>query len=222
PLPDGAVLVVGTRCAWTPDGVVPNAALYGADGSLRRTAVVGDGVQHLRSTPTGEVWIGYSDQGIYGSLGWGRPGLAPVGHSGLVRFGTDLTLAWEFPRGDAPPRISDCDALNVDSDVWTCYYTDFPVARIDHDLVTTWPTGLVAVSALLVDQDRIASVGAQVTFAHIEGDDLRVTSTRPLILPPEAETPGTHLIGQGPSLHALTPSGDWYLADLDTLTTQSR
>jgi hypothetical protein len=217
PMPDGELLVVGSRCAWTPDGVMPNAAVYSVDGSLRRTAVVGDGVQHLRSTPSGQVWIGYSDEGIYGNFGWGTPGPAPIGRSGLARFDRDLDVSWEFPAEGTTPRIDDCEALNVDHDVWTCYSSDFPLVRIDGDQVTTWPTGLDTVSAVLADQTRVALVGAQTTVAELNGDNLQVTSTQHLALPPDAEAAGSQLIGQGSILHALTPDGLWYVTDLDIL-----
>lgn len=218
PMPGGELLVVGARCRWTPVRVEPNAALFAEDGSLLRTAVVGDGVQHLRSTSTGEIWVGYSDEGVYGNFGWGHPGPAPVGRNGLARFDPDLTLAWEFPWDDRRPRIDDCEALNVGSDVWACYYSEFPLVRIADGSVQFWPpTRLDSLTTLLVDHDRIAFVGTDITFAHIEGDILRVTSSIPLALPPDARTPGTQLIGQSSTLHVLTPAGAWYKADLDTL-----
>jgi hypothetical protein len=216
PMPDGELLIVGSRCAWTAESVRPNAALYGADGSLHRTAVVGDGVQHVRSTPVGEVWIGYSDEGIYGNFGWGGPGPAPIGRSGLARFDADLNMTWEYPSAESIPRIDDFEALNVATDVWACYYSDYPLARIQDGSVRTWRTGLTSASALLVDDDRVAFFGSQATFGRIEGDNLRVTGNAPLALPRDASARGTQLIGQGPKLNVLTPDGTWYVGDLDS------
>jgi hypothetical protein len=93
------------------------------------------------------------------------------------------------------------------------------LARLAGGSVHVWQqTEPQRVTALIVDQDRIALIGKAITLAAIDGDDLRVTATVPLGLAQEASGRGTQLIGQGPILHALTPDGAWYLADLDTLS----
>jgi len=97
-LPGGDLLIVGARCAWTPDHVEPNAAIYSGDGTLTRRGIVGDGIAHVRTTPSGAIWIGYSDEGIFGNFGWGVPGPAPVGHRGLMRFDSNLEPGWISPR----------------------------------------------------------------------------------------------------------------------------
>jgi hypothetical protein len=176
----------------------------------------GDGVHQVRSTPLGEIWIGYSDEGIYGNFGWGGPGPAPIGRSGLARFDADLNMTWEYPRTETIPPIDDFEALNVATDVWACYYSDYPLARIQDGSVRTWRTGLTSASALLVDDDRVAFFGSQATFGRIEGDNLRVTGNAPLALPRDASARGTQLIGQGPKLNVLTPDGTWYVGDLDS------
>jgi hypothetical protein len=56
PLPDGEVLVVGTRCRRSADGSAErNARVYAADGALRREFVLGDGIQDVQSTTSGAV-----------------------------------------------------------------------------------------------------------------------------------------------------------------------
>lgn len=217
PMPNGELLIVGARCAWTPTAVEPNAAVYTADGAVRRSAVVGDGVEHVRTTAAGDVWVGYFDEGIYGNYGWGGPGPTPVGCSGLVRFDQDLNIAWEFPLEAAAPPIDDCSALNVDVAAWVCYDSEYPLAHIEGSSVRTWPTEISSTSALLVDEDRVGFIGAHTTLARIEGNEVQVTGTMRLDLPHEASHPGTQFIGQGPVLHVLTSDGSWFVADLNTL-----
>ena len=64
-------------------------------------------------------------------LGMGPPSATPIGQNGLRRFAPDLTIQWRFPSADPFGYLIDCDALNVaGEDVWTCYYTDWPVVRV--------------------------------------------------------------------------------------------
>jgi hypothetical protein len=46
-----------------------NAVLYDADGQVLSEHVLGDGIAHLLTTSTGQVWAGYFDEGIYGNYG---------------------------------------------------------------------------------------------------------------------------------------------------------
>lgn len=80
--------------------------------------MLGDGIGHVLATSTGQVWVGYFDEGIYGNYGWGRTDSEePVGAYGIVRFSPDLEPDWHYPKytGVGPwDAISDCYALNVD------------------------------------------------------------------------------------------------------------
>ncbi|MCE6996569.1 hypothetical protein LZG04_17425 [Saccharothrix sp. S26] len=138
PLPDDRFLVVGARCRWRPEGAEHNAQVVGPDGDVVRTAVFGDGVNHVATTPTGQAWVAYSDEGVYGNYGWGGQGTAaPVGTSGLVRFDPALKRAWSYPLDGDFDAIDDCYSLNVAGETaWACYYSDFPVVRVDGDRVT--------------------------------------------------------------------------------------
>lgn len=72
PLPGGRVLLVEPWAMWRPEGPDHNASICGADGELELTACVGDGIEQVRTTRSGAVWVGYSDQGIYGNNNWGN------------------------------------------------------------------------------------------------------------------------------------------------------
>ncbi|MFI7578403.1 hypothetical protein [Micromonospora sp. NPDC049497] len=60
----------------------------------------------------GKLWVGYFDEGVYGNFGWGGPGPAPIGATGIARFTETLHPEWHFPTDDLSP-IDDCYALNV-------------------------------------------------------------------------------------------------------------
>lgn len=99
PMPDDRALVVGTRAKWRPTGPDRNAVLYDANGDVVAEQTFGDGIGHVVATRSGDVWVGYFDEGVYGNYGWGdSPDNEPVGSCGLVRFAADLTPAWRcFP-----------------------------------------------------------------------------------------------------------------------------
>ena len=97
--------------------------------------------------------MGYFDAGVYGSLGWNRPGPAPIGKSGIVRFDSDLSMRWEFPGHIDNPwgEVVDCMALNVVGEVaWASYYPGCPVIRIDGGRVSGWRSTVRGARALVV------------------------------------------------------------------------
>jgi len=173
-----------------------------------RVGVVGDGVEHVRTTPNGSIWIGYFDEGVYGTYGWGRPGPEPIGSSGLVRLDHEFEIAWTFPLGGIESPIDECSALNVENDdLWTCYYSDFPVVHIANDSAQLWRNKVEgSVSALMVEGNRVVLIGREAVLGRIEDGDFRRTGAVALDLPPEAKVRGTKFIGQGPALHVNQPS----------------
>ena len=143
PLPDGEILLVGTRAERRPDGSHDlNASVLGLDGMRRREFLLGDGIEDVQTTADGRIWVSYFDEGVFGNFGWGEPGgPAPIGSSGLVRWLSDRRSTG--PQSSARPRRdADCYALNVASDaVWACYYTEFPLVRIaGDDSIASWTT----------------------------------------------------------------------------------
>src|SRR5581483_7205667 len=85
PLPGGRILVVGARAR----GGVTNATVYDDSGRPVAQGRLGDGIEHVQATPTGRIWVGYFDEGVYGD--------DPVAHHGIVRFTSDLTPEWTYP-----------------------------------------------------------------------------------------------------------------------------
>jgi hypothetical protein len=143
PMAGGRFLMAGTRCRWRAEGPDRNAMLYDTDGQVVSEHMFGDGIAHVLATSTGQIWVGYFDEGIYGNYGWGLgDGPEPVGAYGIVRFSPDLEPAWHYPKyTEVRPwdAINDCYALNADdTSTWACYDSDFPVVRIRDGAVTGW------------------------------------------------------------------------------------
>src|SRR5580704_11808232 len=98
PMPGGRFLLAGARCRWRRDGPDRNGVLYDADGQVLCESVLGDGISHVLATSSGQVWIGYFDEGIYGNYGWGQDGTEePVGAYGIVLFSPGLEPSWHSP-----------------------------------------------------------------------------------------------------------------------------
>ena len=221
PLPGVRFLVVGARCRWRRDSPDRNAVLYDADGQVVSEHVLGDGIAHVLATSTGQVWVGYFDEGIYGNYGWGEADSEePVGAYGIVRFSPGLEAAWHYPKyTEVGPwdAVSDCYALNVDDAcAWACYYADFPVVCIRDGNVTGWDNEVKGAGALAVtdrtvalfggygpDYDRLALTELGAGRAEPAGQYRIVLSDR------EPLPPGTQIIGRGSRLHFLTGT-NWY------------
>jgi hypothetical protein len=231
PLPGGRILVVGARCRWRATGPDRNAVVYDSEGQVVTEQTLGDGIEHVLTTPIGRIWVGYFDEGVYGNYGWGDlSSPAPIGACGLVRFSTELQLEWEYPVDSRWGSISDCYALNVDGeDAWACYYTGFPVVRIDDGSVAGWRNPVArGARALLASDAHAAFVGGYgpdadslVVCRRADDEVLKVGEYR-LELPDDAPVPpSARVVGRGAELHVLTDDA-WYRLDLTQLTDRGR
>jgi hypothetical protein len=228
PMPGGQFLVAGARCRWRRDGPDRNGVLYDTNGQVVCEGVLGDGIRHVLATSSGEVWIGYFDEGIYGNYGWGQADTdEPVGAYGIVRFSPGLAPAWHYPRyTEVGPwdAINDCYALNVDDTyTWACYDADFPVVRIRDGAVTGWHNEIRGASALAVAGSRVALFGGygpdhdRLALTELGADRAQPTGEYRVVLPCGEPIPaGTQVIGRGSRLHFLTGSS-WYQLDMDDI-----
>jgi hypothetical protein len=99
---------------------------------------MGDGINSVQTTDEGMIWTSYFDEGVFGNYRWNQP----MGASGLNCFDSAGRILWEFKPPAGFDSICDCYSLNVANNaVWTCYYTDFPLVKIDADKLTV-PGGL--------------------------------------------------------------------------------
>ncbi len=226
-LPDGRVLVAGIRCRWRPDGPERNAVVYDSDGQVLAERTLGDGIEHVMAAADGHVWVGYFDEGVYGSFGWGGPGPTPLGAPGLVRFSPDLEPDWTFPSHSDHPwgAIDDCYALNVDRDtVWACYYSGFPLVRIQAGTVTWWRNTIVSgARAMAVADASVALYGGygadrdRLVLAVPDASHLHQVAEYRVVMPDGSPMPGDTVVnGRGADLHLFT-GGTWYRLNLDNI-----
>lgn len=219
PAGDGRFIVVE---GWS--GSEGNGWVLGSDGEVLHEANVGGHVAQVRSTTSGDVWVGYSDMGVFDS----GPA-ADLSSCGLVRFSSLLHPQWRFPNSAGPVRIDDCEGINVSGDtVWMCPFYKSPVARIRDDTMTVWqtPDARENIGAILVDeptarvglvanrwshQPGLTALGAlgEGTFEPQESVVIGLPDGR--TIPPEAQ-----LVAQGPDLHVFI-GHDWYRTDLGRL-----
>jgi hypothetical protein len=221
PLPGDRFLVVAARCRWRPEGPDRNALVYGPDGALVAGYTFGDGIENVLTTPSGYAWVGYFDEGVYGNYGWGGPGPEPVGSCGLARFSPGGQQDWRFPTDDTA-AIDDCYALNVTGETaWACYYSDFPVVKVDAGQLTAWRNDVAhGARSLIVADRRVGLAGGYrpVRDRLIVGDlgagDLRDAGRYRLVLPDgQPMSEDVRMVGRGPDLHVFHGS-DWYLLSL--------
>ena len=154
PLPDEEILVVGSRCHFRNGTPETNATVFDRAGNLVRQFVLGDGIQDVQTTTDGLIWVSYFDEGVFGNFGWTKP----IGAPGIVCFDTSGRKVWDFEPPHSFNAMADCYAMNVADDAaWACYYTDFPIVRIDaqHN-VRAWPNEFSGAHAIAVDAKRVA------------------------------------------------------------------
>lgn len=234
PLPYGQVLIVAARCRWRADGPDRNAIVYDPDGRVVIEQTFGDGIEHVLTTRTGKIWVGYFDEGVYGNYGWGHNGApAPIGATGLVRYSIALQPEWQYPADDehGSGPISDCYALNIDGEsAWACYYTDFPVVRIQDGTVAGWQNAIAhGARALAVSDTYVGLYGGygpdrdRLVVGRMTGNNgvVKVSEHR-LVLPDDSPVPpSARVVGRGAELHLLIDR-DWYRFDLAQIpSTQS-
>jgi hypothetical protein len=216
PLPDGRTLIVGARCRWHSDGAEHNAIIIDADGRLIADGTLGDGIEEVLATPSGRIWVGYFDEGVFGNYGWGGSGPEPIGAPGIVRFTPDLDAAWRYPYDAEGGSIADAYALNVDGETaWSSYYTDFPIVRIESDVITTWRGGAPGARGLIIGDGRCALIGGykgdrnRVLIGSLTPEGFALEASGVLTLPGGAELERCRLVGRGAELHAFVENR-WY------------
>lgn len=155
-LPGDRWLMVAGRT----DSQIPNGDMFDSKGRLTGSLELGDCTQHVQATPSGDIWVGYGDEGIFGGGDFAREGLVCFGPDGTPK----LRFFQETAEAHSLPSIDDCYALNVcrNGDTWVCYYCDFPIVRIKHCRFDESWTDFPArpVRALAVNGERLLMVPA--------------------------------------------------------------
>ena len=144
PLLDGILLADSNQSS-----LQLNARVYDFDGNLLREFELGDGIEDIQTTASGDIWASYFDEGVFGRT---------VAAAGLVRFDAHGSPTYEFQPSEGLDRISDCYALNVESHetVWFYYYTPFLLVRLRNEAINGfWRTDISGARAFAVSGDRV-------------------------------------------------------------------
>lgn len=128
-----------------------NAHIFTLNGRLCRSFHAGDAIEDVQTTEQGDCWVSYFDE-------------APWSQSGLACFNENGKAIFRFSDLEPPaPPILDCYALNVcsNTEVWACYYTDFPLVRlVDHKVASIWrKLGVQGSHAFAVFGQRVLFAG---------------------------------------------------------------
>ena len=158
PTQDGYLLVC-PRCYRRSDSdIEKNGRVYDVSGNLVSEIILGDGIEQIFVSKGQNVWVSYFDEGIFGNYGWD----SPLGSTGLVEWTLDGKKNYEFEPSDGLDYMADCYSLNIDlnEDVWCCYYTEFPIVRIkDRAIADYWESPVQGASRFTVSFPYVLFVG---------------------------------------------------------------
>ncbi len=188
-----------------------NARLFTADGEAAGSMQLGDGIAHVQCSTDGGIWVGYFDEGVYG--GRQPDGARPVSASGIVRFDADGSPTWRLDDHPEAPYLADCYAMALSGEtLWTCYYTDFSIVRIEAGAVRSWTNEEIAgAKALAVDGDLVLLAGGYdkdaARIALLRLGPQGAQSLGKVWLEPPTD-PSRRMIGHGDTLHIIE-DGQW-------------
>lgn len=205
---DGRWLVASSRS----DNGARNGRIYAPNGVEERTLALGDAIQDLFCAPDGTLWVGYFDEGVFDSPS--GSGTRPVSSGGIVQFDAAGEICWSF--NDRVPNsrlVADCYAMTLNGNtLWACYYTDFPIVRIDKGKTRYWRNAIAGAHAIAV-QDGIAILAGgydedagRVAVLRLEGDTSRPIGS--LSFRPPAPGSAGLVQGRGSTLHIVS-DGSW-------------
>lgn len=211
PLPGDMILIASARTRGTD-----NAEVWDSNGHLEHAGLIGDAIEHLLTTPSGAIWAGYFDEGIFGTM--------PAAH-GLIRFTPNLAIDWAYPQREMP-TIDDCYALNVGGETASIgAYSAFRLITVKGDHARNHgPLPIRGASKLLIAGERAALIGGygpeydlitplQITPAGV----IPHGPKRRLVQPDGLEIPrAARAFCRGPNLHLFPrDSTTWFRVDLN-------
>ncbi|HEY1014037.1 MAG TPA: hypothetical protein VGE07_15095 [Herpetosiphonaceae bacterium] len=116
----------------------PNGQIINAAGQVEREIFLGDGISSLQVAPSGTIWLGYFDEGLFGNAGW----LHPTGGVGFVALDDQGQVVYQtpLPFTTSPMPVDDCRVTVVsDTEVWYAYEhrwrARYPVVVIEREQV---------------------------------------------------------------------------------------
>jgi hypothetical protein len=226
PLGNELLLVCGRSVYRASDDFDLNGRVYSRAGKFVREMLLGDGIQSVQTTPGSVIWTSYFDEGVFGNYGWRNP----VGGYGLVAWDAAGSKTYEFKRTGGLDSISDCYALNVESEesVWFCYYMDFPLVRLHRgNVASVWNMPVKGSHAFAVFAGHALFQGGYDDHDTFHLLDLgRGTKARPLAKFGLRDADGRQLaarsvIGRGSAIHFIDDN-KLYRLDVQTAIDATR
>jgi hypothetical protein len=208
-MPDGRWLVAGSRA----DPGEKNARIHAADGLVEYRMMLGDGIASLLCSPDGTIWVGYFDEGVFGARN--KDGSWPVSTGGIVQFDAAGTPLWSFnAQVDSDRMVDDAYAMTLSgTDLWACYYTDFPIARVRGGKPAFWSNRVSGATAIAVKDDLVLLGGGygadakRITLVKLDGGSSRELGR--IATGPGKGGGATLLQGRGSAMHVVS-DGMWY------------
>lgn len=210
-IPDGGVLIATPSCEWADGRPQRNARHLSADGELLRESTIGAGIEHLLTDSVGNVWVGFADEGIFSGAGWegDEDAFPPIGGPGLLRYDSNLELSWTYQGQGNNYGIADCYALNVnDTEVFTCFYTEFVIAKVGSEPTEHWTNNRTGPTAILVAGNNVALVGGyggkqrRLAIGHLDAGEFVIEAEQ--VMDRRARRSSDEkawAVGRGPELH---------------------
>jgi hypothetical protein len=172
---DGRWLIVGARA----EEGEKNGRIHAADGQLESKMILGDGIENLLCSTDGTIWVGYFDEGVFG--GPNKDGSWPVSSGGIVQFDASGTPLWSFNEQIRENHsIADSYAITLSgTDLWACFYTDFPIVRISGGKPVFWSNSVAGAKAIAVKEDIVMLGGGyrddanRITLVKLDGTSSR-------------------------------------------------
>jgi hypothetical protein len=220
-LPKGEILLVEPRCRRYADGSHDlNARVHDASGAPVREFLLGDGIEDVQVDRSGQIWVSYFDEGVFGNYGW----TTPIGAAGLCCFSGGGKKIWDFEPPPGFDQICDCYALNASTDgVWAYYYSEFGIVRIDRDCrVRGWCSERSGARAIAVRDAKALLYGGYGDFrtacqllelGAVEAAPLGEVS---LAFRRELDLAKAIVVGRDMELHVFS-GDDWYKFSLESL-----
>jgi hypothetical protein len=206
---DGRWLVVAVHAAANEK----NGRIYAPDGRKEHEIHLGDGIETLLCSSDSTIWVGYCDEGIF--KGKNKDGSWPVSTGGIVQFDAMGTPLWSFNEQVRDGyAVADSYAITLAGhDLWACFYTDFPIARIREGETKFWLNDVSGAKAIAVQDDIVLLGGGYGRDASCISV-LQLGGDRSHLLGIFAFTPGKPgtaalLQGRGESLHVVS-NGQWF------------
>jgi hypothetical protein len=138
PLLNDELLLVCARSSRKNKKAQNNGHVFSLNGTFKRSFALGDAIQSMQTTSTGEIWTSYFDEGFGQSFDG-------IQIKGLHRWNANGQMLFQYSPVADLDYIFDCYAMNVDNDdsAWIFYHSQFAIVQIkDTKIINYWHTPL--------------------------------------------------------------------------------